>query len=108
MTIRRKAFSEVGAIRFDADVRALVAWCRGVGVLAQSGGAPGEVGLERLKQINRILGVYDLGDVVGVVEGGGGGGGWLLKKNEVRGYLTLKSSVFGKSDIAFVCDRLNM
>ncbi|GMI33410.1 hypothetical protein TeGR_g6890 [Tetraparma gracilis] len=120
MAVRRKKFSEVGALKFDADVRALVAYFRRVGLAGEGEGGwggrgGGEEGLERLRQIAKVLGVYDLGDVVNVVEGGGAGGlGWLLKKSEVRGYLSLKiggqgepgAPSFVKTDIDFVIDRL--
>jgi hypothetical protein len=105
--LRRKVFSDIGALKFDSDLRSLVGWCKGRITVTTH-----VIGLERLRQISRIVNVYDLGDVVGVVEGlgdegggGGDGGKLLLKKSEVRGYLKLKKE-FDASDVDFVVDRL--
>ena len=83
-----RRFSEFGSLRLDADVRLLVSWCKEMMDRGASRRGGPISGLERLKQINRLVGLIDLTDLKKVVQAEGRN--WRLKKGEIKGYLNLK------------------
>jgi len=91
--LRRKRFNALGALRFDADVRALVGALAGGG--DGGGGMRGRVRarLTRLLQMARLLTVDAAAEAAELWDGGRGGcagAAWELSADEVRAVLALR------------------
>ena len=98
--IRRKRFNQLGALQFDADMRALAAF------FAERSSRRARSKFTRLRQVAQLLNVDAPAEVLewwGSAGGGGGGGEpavpWELSPEEVRGVLALRVE-FSSADIA--------
>ena len=89
--LRKSKLSDFGVIKLDGDVRFITGWVKER--LGEDVMPAGFDGVERLRQINKIVGIYDIRDLKEIVDSckeSNPNGAFILKKSEVKTWLNLK------------------